>query len=115
MIGDWHWEGDRLISAGLVHGAPDDDGPMLQMHTTTRDPSQDVQSLRIAESALSLESLRRPDELSDPGKATTINAADIPCSEMSSGGGDVVCPGGVLVVEGAGLEAAVQDADESVC
>ena len=33
---------------------------------------------------------------------------------MSSGGGVVVGPGGVLVVEGAGLEAAVQDADEAV-
>ena len=26
----------------------------------------------------------------------------------------VVCPGGVLVVEGAGLQAAVEDADEAV-
>jgi hypothetical protein len=33
---------------------------------------------------------------------------------MSSGGSDVVGPGGVLAAEGGGLEAAVQDADESV-
>jgi hypothetical protein len=33
---------------------------------------------------------------------------------MSSGAGDVVAPGGVFVVEGAGLQAAVQDADETV-
>src|SRR6476619_6331560 len=33
---------------------------------------------------------------------------------MSSDGGCVVLPGGVLVVVGAGLEAAVQDADQPV-
>ena len=33
---------------------------------------------------------------------------------MSSGAGLDVCPGGVLVVEGPGFEAAVQDADEAV-
>ena len=43
---------------------------------------------------------------------------DIPSQNLSSGGvlgvGAAVLPGGVLVVEGAGLEAAVQDADEPV-
>ena len=43
---------------------------------------------------------------------------DIPSWNLSSGGGLqgvlVVRPGGGLVVEGAGLEAAVQDADEPV-
>ena len=33
---------------------------------------------------------------------------------MSSGGVEVVCPGGGFVVAGAGLQAAVQDADEAV-
>jgi len=33
---------------------------------------------------------------------------------VSSGVADVVAPGGVFVVAGAGLEAAVEDADESV-
>jgi hypothetical protein len=33
---------------------------------------------------------------------------------MSSGGGVVVAPGGVFVVAGVGLQAAVEDADESV-
>jgi hypothetical protein len=33
---------------------------------------------------------------------------------MSSGGGVAVGPGGVLVVEGSGFEAAVQDADVAV-
>ena len=41
-------------------------------------------------------------------------AADIPCSVGSSGGLVVVAPGGVFVVGGAGLEAAVEDADEAV-
>jgi hypothetical protein len=42
-------------------------------------------------------------------------AADIPCSEKSSGGVRVVAPGSVFVVGGAGLQTAVQDADEAVC
>jgi hypothetical protein len=33
---------------------------------------------------------------------------------LSSGGVEVVYPGGGFVVEGAGLEAAVQDADEAI-
>ena len=39
---------------------------------------------------------------------------DIPCRSVSSGGDVVVLPGGDFVVVRAGLEAAVQDADESV-
>src|SRR5215469_14502124 len=44
----------------------------------------------------------------------TRNAADIACSGTSSRGLLVVAPGGLLVVGGAGFEAAVQDADEAV-
>src|SRR5215471_5167714 len=43
-----------------------------------------------------------------------INATDIPGFSMSSGPGEVVRPGGGFVVDGAGLQAAVQDADEPV-
>jgi len=41
-------------------------------------------------------------------------AADIPGSVLSSSGAVVVVPSGVLVVELAGLEAAVEDADPPV-
>src|SRR5215472_10146312 len=44
----------------------------------------------------------------------SINATDIPGFSMSSGPGEVVRPGGGFVVDGAGLQAAVQDADEPV-
>ncbi len=47
-------------------------------------------------------------------RAFALCAADIPCSEMSSGCGSVVGPGGGFVVGGMGAEAAVQDADEAV-
>ncbi len=47
-----------------------------------------------------------------------LGLTDIPSWNSSSGDGSrcglVVLPGGVLVVDGAGLEAAVQDAHESV-
>ena len=42
------------------------------------------------------------------------DAADIPGSVVSSSGAQVVLPGGVLVVEGAVSEAAVEDADPAV-
>ena len=46
--------------------------------------------------------------------AIPTNATDIPGFSKSSSGRGVVCPGGVFVVEGVGLQAAVQDADEAV-
>ncbi len=46
--------------------------------------------------------------------AGSLNATDIPGFSMSSGGAVAVRPGGCFVVAGAGLEAAVQDADEAV-
>jgi hypothetical protein len=48
-------------------------------------------------------------------RSGALHAADIPCSEKSSGGVRVVAPGGVFVVGVAGLQTAVQDADEAVC
>jgi hypothetical protein len=48
MIGDWTWENDRLVTVGLVHGAPDPPGPLLHVHTTLRDPRSDVGALRMA-------------------------------------------------------------------
>jgi hypothetical protein len=45
---------------------------------------------------------------------TSVNATDIPGFGLSSCGRVVVGPGGVFVVEGGGLQAAVQDADEPV-
>lgn len=50
MIGDWESENNRLVTAGLAHGAPDGPGPMLQVLTTARDPHADVASLRMAAS-----------------------------------------------------------------
>src|SRR5579859_2059877 len=58
----------------------------------------------------------------NPGQATAIleeqpedSMKDIPGAEVSSGElGFVVGPGGCLVVEGAGFEASVEDADEPV-
>jgi hypothetical protein len=47
MIGDWQWENEQLVSIGLAHGAPDDESK-LHVHTTVRDPTADVTSLRIA-------------------------------------------------------------------
>ena len=44
--------------------------------------------------------------------AIPTNATDIPGFSKSSSGRGVVCRGGVFVVEGVGLQAAVQDADE---
>ncbi len=41
-------------------------------------------------------------------------SADIPGFQTSSGGGRDVCPGGVFVIGGVGLQAAVQDADEAI-
>ena len=46
--------------------------------------------------------------------AAQRHESDIPWFSPSSCGGLVMCPGGGLVVVGAGLEAAVQDADQSV-
>lgn len=48
MVGDWEWENDHLVTVGLAHGAPDGTDPMLHVHTTVRDPSADVASLRMA-------------------------------------------------------------------
>jgi hypothetical protein len=54
-----------------------------------------------------------PTELALIG-TTALSAADIPGSVVSSGAVVDVCPGGVFVVEGVGLQAAVQDADPAV-
>jgi hypothetical protein len=43
-----------------------------------------------------------------------LNATDIPGFSSSSRGGVVVGPGGLFIVGGAGLEAAVEDADEAI-
>jgi hypothetical protein len=47
MIGDWQWENEQLVSIGLAHGAPADESK-LHVHTTVRDPTADVTSLRMA-------------------------------------------------------------------
>jgi hypothetical protein len=47
-------------------------------------------------------------------KSAHLDAADIPGFSKSSGGRGVVCPCGLLVVGGAGFQAAVEDADEAV-
>ncbi len=52
-----------------------------------------------------------------PGPTTSRVArtsADIPGFQPSSGGGQDVCPGGVFVIGGVGLQAAVQDADKAI-
>src|SRR5215217_3283275 len=48
------------------------------------------------------------------GRALARSVADIPGSALSSSDSLVVGPGGVLVVDGVGFEAAVEDADEAV-
>lgn len=51
MIGDWQWENDRLVIAGLAHGAPQGTGPRLHVVTTVRDPRSVAASLRSASAA----------------------------------------------------------------
>src|SRR4051794_20636045 len=48
------------------------------------------------------------------GPTDPTNATDIPGFSMSSGGAVAMRPGGGFVVAGAGLQTAVQDADEAV-
>jgi hypothetical protein len=49
----------------------------------------------------------------DPARAASMRQTSQVLG-LSSGGCCVVCPGGLLVVAGVGLQAAVEDADEAV-
>ncbi|WP_194918244.1 hypothetical protein [Catenulispora rubra] len=48
MTGDWGWENDRLVSAGLAHGDRQDGGAFIQVHTTSDDPTESVAGRRMA-------------------------------------------------------------------
>jgi hypothetical protein len=44
LTGDWEWEDDALVTAGIAHGDPD--GPGVHVRTTTHDPRAEVARLR---------------------------------------------------------------------
>jgi hypothetical protein len=73
-------------------------------------PDESTDSKRGALGALSIRQARPYDSRDDSERI----AADILGFSVSSGAGEVVAPGGVFVVGGVGLQAAVEDADEAV-
>ncbi|MGC9667411.1 hypothetical protein ACNTMW_12750 [Planosporangium sp. 12N6] len=47
MTGDWHWQNDRLTTAGLIHGEQSGSGPYVHVRITTDDPAAVVSDLRM--------------------------------------------------------------------
>lgn len=86
-VGDHMWENDYLATMGLAHGDPDmitGQGPMVHVRTTTRDPLEKVQSLRLYAAAGwpdlgEADQLRLEEELEAAvGEPVTIPVADVP-------------------------------------
>ena len=97
----------RTIAAGHAFVQTSDGATTRRCRTTAPTPSpRCIRATRV------LLWLQRPSTIQE--RLNPLNATDIPGFSMSSCRRVVVGPGGGLVVVGAGFQAAVQDADESV-
>lgn len=82
MTGDWSWENNRLVSAGLAHGDRQGGGAFIQVLTTSDDPTQAVASRRMATRMPTIEPDQLPTVLgelhADPGTPALVTIEDEP-------------------------------------
>jgi hypothetical protein len=83
MTGDWGWENDRLVVAGLEHGDRQGGGLWVHVQTTSGDPEQVAFDHRMSVQLAATRPDRYPavrDRLAaDPGTRVVVTVENTPC------------------------------------
>lgn len=83
MTGDWEWEGDRLVSAGLAYGGLQGRGAYVDVLTTSLDPAEVALGRRMTGQLLALYDDGVPavrDRLAaDAGARVVVDVEAVPC------------------------------------